>query len=100
MAAAIPVTALDDGEMTVCRVDGRELLICCVQGRHYALDSRCSHAGQPLITGRLEGHQLYCPLHRASFDIRTGQALAAPAAEPLATYPVTLEAGKVHVEIS
>lgn len=100
MAAAIPVTALDEGEMTVCRIDGRELLLCHVQGQYYALDSRCSHAGQPLITGRLEGFRLFCPLHRASFDIRTGQALAAPADEPISTYPVRLEAGKVHVEIS
>jgi nitrite reductase/ring-hydroxylating ferredoxin subunit len=100
MAAAIPMTALDDGEMTLCQVDGRELLICQVQGQYYALDSRCSHAGQPLITGRLDGYQLYCPLHRASFDVRTGQALAQPATEAIDTYPVTLGAGKVHVEIS
>lgn len=100
MPALLPVTALDDGEMTLCRVGGRQLLIGQVYGQYYAVDSVCPHAGQPLIGGRLDGHQLFCPLHRGSFDIRTGQALASPASEPLKTYPVYISGGKVHVEIS
>ena len=99
MQTVMPMTALGDGEMTACRVAGRELLVCNVQGQYYAVDGRCSHAGQALVTGRLDGFRLYCPLHRASFDIRTGQALAAPASEPLATYSVTLANGKVHVDV-
>ena len=99
MPAVMPINALSDGEMTACRVAGRELLICNVHGQYYAIDGLCSHAGQSLVTGRLDGFRLYCPLHRASFDIRTGQTLAAPATEPLATYPVTLANGKVHVDL-
>ena len=100
MVPVLPVTALEDGEMTLCRVAGRDVLICNVYGQHYALDSVCPHAGQPLIGGRLEGHRLYCPLHRGSFDIRSGSALSAPASEPVRTFPVLISAGKVHVEIS
>ncbi len=100
MSPVLPVTALAEGEMTLCRVSGRDVLVCQVHGQYYALDSVCPHAGQPLIGGRLDGHRLYCPLHRASFDIRSGSALSAPASDPLQTFPVQISGGKVHVEIS
>ena len=96
----LPIAALGDGDMTVCRVSGREVLVCHVHGQYYAIDSICPHAGQPLIGGRLDGHQLYCPLHRGSFDIRSGQALSQPASDPVQTYPVLISGGKVHIEIS
>jgi len=99
MPAVIPIAALADGEMTLCRVGATEVLVCHVQGQYYAVESRCSHAGQPLIGGRLDGFKLRCPLHRASFDIRTGQPLGAPASEPIRTFPVTLGGGKVTVDV-
>ena len=99
MPAVMPMSALADGEMTLCRIAGIEVLVCHVQGRYFAVESRCSHAGQPRIGGRLDGFTLSCPLHRASFDIRTGQPLSAPAAEPIKTFPVTLDRGKVSVDV-
>jgi nitrite reductase/ring-hydroxylating ferredoxin subunit len=85
--------------MTACRIDGIDVLICRVDGRFYALANRCSHAGQLLHRGRLAGHELRCPLHGASFDVRDGACLRAPAAQGLVTYPVTIEGGKVHVAV-
>lgn len=99
MAAVMPIAALAEGEMTLCRVDGVEVLICHVEGQFYAVASRCSHAGQPLISGRLDGYQLRCPLHRASFDVRTGQPLGPPASTPIETFPVKLGGGKVNVSV-
>jgi len=99
MIAVLPMASLAEGEMAPVRLDGVDMLICHVEGQFYAVASRCSHAGQPLVGGRLDGYQLRCPLHRASFDIRTGAALGPPASEPIDTYPVLLEAGKVHVSI-
>jgi nitrite reductase/ring-hydroxylating ferredoxin subunit len=83
--------------MTACRVDGREILVCNVYGQYYAVDGYCPHAGQRLVTGRLDGFRLRCPLHRASFDVRDGRALEGPTSEGVRTYPLTLSAGKVNV---
>jgi nitrite reductase/ring-hydroxylating ferredoxin subunit len=94
------MTALADGEMKACVVQGIDVLICHVDGRYYAVGNACSHAGQKLSTGQLDGFELHCPLHRASFDIRTGAALAAPATTAISSYPVTLSGGKVNAAVS
>jgi len=94
------MTALGEGDMVACDVDGVSVLICRVDGEYYAVANRCSHASQPLATGRLWGCELTCPLHGARFDVRTGQALSAPATEPIRTFPVTLDKGKVCVAVT
>jgi 3-phenylpropionate/trans-cinnamate dioxygenase ferredoxin subunit len=71
-----------------------------VEGQFYAVHGQCSHARQSLATGKLRGFTLSCPLHGARFDVRTGACLAAPAQRPITSFPVTLEGGKVCVDIS
>jgi nitrite reductase/ring-hydroxylating ferredoxin subunit len=96
----LPMAALDDGEMTVVKVDGVDVLVCHVDGVFHAVHALCSHARQSLATGKLRGHQIQCPLHGARFDVRTGQCLAAPAQRPIPSFPVTIESGKVCVEVT
>ena len=93
------MAALAEGEMVACRVDGVEVLICQVGGSYYAVSNRCSHAGQTLSAGKLNDHAIRCPLHGAQFDVRTGKCLAAPATQPIKSFPVTLQGGKVFVAI-
>ena len=45
------------------------------------------------------GHLIECPKHNGQFDYRTGQAMRAPVCVNLATYPVKVEGGHVHVEV-
>ena len=97
MIPLLPVTALTEGEMTACRVDGEEILVANVNGQYFALTNFCSHAGQRLSTGRLTGYELCCPLHRARFDIRTGAVLGGPAVEPLRRYAVVVDGGKLQL---
>jgi len=95
----ISMTALADGEMVACSVDGVDVLLCRVAGQHYAVSNHCSHARQALAAGRLKGYVVSCPLHGARFDVRDGRCLAAPATQPISTYEVMLERGKVHVAV-
>ena len=83
---ANPVLA--DGEMTAVEVDGEALLLCRIEGAYYALRDMCSHADQALSEGRLRGNTVYCPLHGARFDVRTGDCLARPATENVQSYRV------------
>ena len=54
------------------------MALCLVKGEVFAIDNICSHASALLSNGYLEGHELFCPLHGGSFDVRTGEAVAAP----------------------
>ncbi len=91
---------LTDGEMIACDVDGVDVLLCRVDGEYYAVSNRCSHAKQALVAGKLRGYEVNCPLHGARFDVRDGRCLAAPATQPIKTYPVTLAGGKVNVTVT
>jgi nitrite reductase/ring-hydroxylating ferredoxin subunit len=74
--------------MHACPAGGREIVICRTKDGIYALDNVCTHAYARLSEGRLRGNRLICPLHGASFDVRNGNALGAPATRPLATHAV------------
>ena len=97
MIPVLPMTALAEGEMTATRVGGEEILIANVHGQYYAVSNLCSHAGRPLIGGTLRGHELTCPAHGATFDVRTGAAIGAPGEIGLKRFSVALEAGKINL---
>ncbi|MGH8312562.1 MAG: nitrite reductase (NAD(P)H) small subunit [Gammaproteobacteria bacterium] len=46
----------------------------------------------------MEGKVITCPRHGAQFDILTGEVLAPPAYEPVATFPVRVHEGMVQVK--
>lgn len=66
----------------------------------FATDGLCTHEDVPLADGLLDGCVIECPRHNGLFDIRTGEALRAPACEKLITYPVTVEGGEVFLHLS
>ena len=100
MKPAMPVAQVGDGEMAACEIDGVKVLVCQVRGRFYALHNQCSHARQMLHSGSLVGHQVRCPLHGGRFNVRTGACEGPPAMTPIQTFPLMLEHGKVHVDVS
>jgi 3-phenylpropionate/trans-cinnamate dioxygenase ferredoxin subunit len=50
------------------------------------------------MQGWLEDCMVECPLHAASFDLRTGMPSGPPAKRPVRTYPVVVEDGVVFVD--
>ncbi len=85
--------------MQACMVGGRELVVCHTKDGVFALDNICSHALARMHEGRLRGHRLICPLHGASFDVRDGRVLGAPATKALATYSVRVVDGEIEVPV-
>ena len=100
MKAAVPIAQVGEGEMAACEVDGVKVLVCQVEGQFYALHDQCSHARQALHAGTLVGHQVRCPLHGGRVNVRTGACEGPPAILPVQTFPLALERGKVHVDVS
>ena len=95
----IPMAALSEGESVVVKVHGTEVLLCMVNGQYHAVAAHCTHARQSLAHGRLREYEIVCPLHGARFDVRSGVCTRAPAQQALQVFPVTLEGGKVCVEV-
>ena len=67
--------------------------------RYYATDGICTHEAADLTDGFLIDNVIECPRHNGRFDIRTGEALGAPACVNLVTYPVKVENGRVWVKV-
>lgn len=81
------------------QVAGRDIALYGVEGEVYATDNLCSHGHARLCDGFLEGHEIECPLHQGRIDVRNGLPTCAPITEPVRTYPVKIEGGRVFLQI-
>ncbi len=104
MAHFVEVARVEDvppGTATVIQVGDAELALVNVDGAFFAIDNECTHRGGFLGEGEINDDwsdwAIECPLHGSVFDVRTGDVLKAPAASPVRTYPVEVEAGAVRV---
>jgi 3-phenylpropionate/trans-cinnamate dioxygenase ferredoxin subunit len=88
---------LKPGDYRIVDADDVEIAVINCSGRFYAIENVCTHDGGELTGGEIEGCQIECPRHGARFSIETGEALTAPAYEPIATFPVCIEGGVVQV---
>jgi nitrite reductase/ring-hydroxylating ferredoxin subunit/dissimilatory sulfite reductase (desulfoviridin) alpha/beta subunit len=89
--------AIPPGSATAVAVDGRAVAVANTGGTFCAVADTCPHAGGSLGRGTVDGWSLTCPLHDATFDLRSGEALSGPADAPVPVYPVRVENGDVQV---
>jgi len=91
---------LKSGEREVFDLETMSILLLNVDGTYYAVENMCSHEEYELHEGTLHEHcQLECPKHGAVFDIRSGEALTAPAFTPIKVFPVRVAGDDVQVEL-
>lgn len=57
-------------------------------GSFYALDDTCTHETASLAEGWVEGTEVECPIHSATFCLLTGKALCLPATRAVRTHRV------------
>ena len=63
----------------------------------FAIDAHCSHYHGPLADGLVAGESVRCPWHHACFDLRTGEAIRAPALSAIAVWKVEREGERIFV---
>lgn len=78
-------------------VDDRAVLVLRVGDQYYAIEDVCTHDGQPLTDGPVNGCEITCPRHGARFDVVTGKALCMPATSPIPRFEVKVEQGQIFV---
>jgi apoptosis-inducing factor 3 len=86
-----------DGEMILGHVNEDEVLLVRRGAEFFAVGAHCTHYHGPLAEGIVVDDTVRCPWHHACFDLRTGEALRAPALSPIACWSVDQNDGKIFV---
>jgi NADPH-dependent 2,4-dienoyl-CoA reductase/sulfur reductase-like enzyme/nitrite reductase/ring-hydroxylating ferredoxin subunit len=78
-------------------VGDQDVLLVKSGSEIFAVDAHCTHYQGPLAAGLVVGDTVRCPWHHACFNLRSGEAVRAPAFSPLAVWRVEQKDGKVFV---
>ena len=82
------IEKVTDGEMLLGHAFGEPVLLARRGDELFAIGATCTHYGGPLAKGLMVDCTVRCPWHHARFDLRTGEAIAAPALNDVACYNV------------
>ena len=70
------VEELPVGRMRSFTVSGQKILLYHLSDGVFATQASCTHVFAPLARGKIiDDCKVQCPLHRARFDIRTGEVV-------------------------
>jgi apoptosis-inducing factor 3 len=95
LAHGIPEEQLPDGGKLIGRVGDDEVLLVRRGTDIFAIGAHCTHYHGPLVEGLVVGETVRCPWHHACFDLRSGEALRAPALSPVPCWHIERHDGKI-----
>src|SRR6187397_786671 len=97
LSEGVPIVDLGEDGLLEGHV-GKEIVVLARAGDQiHAVAGKCTHYGGRLARGLLVGETIRCPLHHACFSIRTGEALRAPAIDPIARWKVERRGDRIFV---
>ncbi len=88
LAQGVAFRELPDGGMVVGAVGDEDVIVLRRGDVVSAIGAYCTHYHGPLAEGLVVGDTVRCPLHHACFSVRTGEALRAPALDPIPCWRV------------
>jgi len=83
LTQGVELSTVLDGTMLLGHALGGPVLLVRRGDELFAIGAICTHYGAPLEQGLLVGDTVRCPWHHACFSLRTGEALRAPALDPV-----------------
>src|SRR5437764_156474 len=92
LTKGIAASELDGDRMILGRVGEDEVLVVKRGAEIFAIGAHCTHYKGPLAEGLLVSDTVRCPWHHACFSLRTGEAVRAPALDPVARWRVETSA--------
>jgi NADPH-dependent 2,4-dienoyl-CoA reductase/sulfur reductase-like enzyme/nitrite reductase/ring-hydroxylating ferredoxin subunit len=96
LSKGVALSDFADGKL-LGHVGGEEILLIRTETGVFAIGAHCTHYHGPLADGLVVGESVRCPWHHASFDLRSGEALRAPALSPVACWQVVERDGRIFV---
>ncbi|MGH7481773.1 MAG: FAD-dependent oxidoreductase, partial [Longimicrobiales bacterium] len=96
-STGIALTDLIEGAPLLGHHEGEPVLVVRLGDEVSAIGAACTHYGGPLAEGLVVGETVRCPWHHACFSLRTGEALAAPALNPLPRWRVEIRDGRAYL---
>jgi NADPH-dependent 2,4-dienoyl-CoA reductase/sulfur reductase-like enzyme/nitrite reductase/ring-hydroxylating ferredoxin subunit len=97
LAKGIPISAISDGGKLQGVVEGEDVLLVRNGADLFAVSPFCTHYHGPLAEGLVVGNEVRCPWHHACFNLRTGEALRAPALDPIQCWKVERRGDAIFV---
>jgi NADPH-dependent 2,4-dienoyl-CoA reductase/sulfur reductase-like enzyme/nitrite reductase/ring-hydroxylating ferredoxin subunit len=97
LAPGVALADLPDGGKLLGHLGDEQVLLLRRGAEVFAIGASCTHYSGPLAEGLVVGGMIRCPWHHAGFDVRTGEALRAPALSPLPCWSVEQRDGKIFV---
>ena len=96
LSQGVELADLADGRL-VGHVGDEEVLLVRSGHEWFAVGAHCTHYHGPLAEGIVTGETVRCPWHHACFDLRSGEAVRAPALSPVECWKVEQDAGRIVV---
>jgi len=88
LTQGVELSTIPDGTMLLGHALGEPVLLARSGDEVFAIGAICTHYGAPLEQGLLDGDTVRCQWHHACFSLRTGEALRAPALNPVSHWRV------------
>jgi NADPH-dependent 2,4-dienoyl-CoA reductase/sulfur reductase-like enzyme/nitrite reductase/ring-hydroxylating ferredoxin subunit len=89
--------SLVEGRPLLGHARGESVVLVRRGSEAFAIGATCTHYGGPLADGLVVGETIRCPWHHACFSLRSGEAIAAPALNPVAAFVVERGGPRVFV---
>jgi NADPH-dependent 2,4-dienoyl-CoA reductase/sulfur reductase-like enzyme len=97
LTAGVPADSIAEASSLVGTVGKNKVLLVRTGGRFFAVGAHCTHYKGALGDGLVVGATIRCPLHHACFSLLTGEALRAPALDPIKCWQVEQRDGQLFV---
>ncbi|MEO8849142.1 MAG: FAD-dependent oxidoreductase [Casimicrobiaceae bacterium] len=97
LANGVVLSSVTEGNALLGHAHGEPVVLVRRGDEMFAVGAVCTHYGAPLADGLVVDDTVRCPWHHACFSLRTGEALRAPALNPISCWRIEQHDGSVFV---
>jgi naphthalene 1,2-dioxygenase ferredoxin component len=94
-----PASDIPEGAPLPVESGDKRIALYKIAGKIYATGDICPHQFAHLSGGNLDGYEIECPLHQATFDVRNGRCTNA-LYKRLQTFDVEIRDGQAFVDLA